>query len=32
MKKISDTEISFMLEFKEGDKWTKAAEGKLKKG
>lgn len=31
MKKLSDTEIAFVLEFKEGDKWTKAAEGKLKK-
>lgn len=27
----SDTEMAFLLEFKEGDKWSKVAEGKLTK-
>lgn len=31
MTKKSDTEVSFLLEFKEGDKWTKVGEGSAKK-
>lgn len=31
MTKKSDTEVSFLLEFKEGDSWTKVGEGSAKK-
>lgn len=31
LKKLGEKEISFTLEFKEGDKWTKVGEGKLTK-
>ena len=32
IKKVSDTEITVILEFKEGDKWTQVMKGNMKKG